>query len=114
MKISENANYGNWVPGALMKRLWVVTAALCAVTVLLISIVKKPIPAIAGAVVTAVVFFFTLYMNTCRMLFDFNVGGVMGNVHQFLVDHFPWEESRKAQGITDGSGLMAARWSYRL
>ena len=30
----------------------------------------------------------------------------MGDVHQFLVDHFPWQESRKEQGVTDGSGLI--------
>lgn len=33
-------------------------------------------------------------------------GGVMGEVHQFLTDHFPWEESRKKHGIEDGSGQI--------
>ncbi len=106
MKMSKDANYGNWVPAALMKTLWTVTAVLCVATLLLFVLFKTPVPGIIGAVVVLVALCFTLYMQKCRKAFDFREGGIMGNVHQFLVDHFPWEESREAQGVTDGSGLI--------
>ena len=31
MKMSKDANYGNWVPTAMMKTPWGVTAVLCSV-----------------------------------------------------------------------------------
>ena len=42
MKMSEKTNYGNWVPEALMKSLWTLTAVLCAVTALLFIFIKTP------------------------------------------------------------------------
>lgn len=106
MTMSKEANYGNWVPEALMKTLWTVTAALCAVTVLLFVFIKSPAAGIISAVITLAAFCFTFYMQRCRKAFDFKGGAVMGNVHQFLVDHFPWEESRRTQGIRNGSGFI--------
>ena len=111
MKMSEEANYGNWVPAAMMKMLWGATAVLCSVTVALYVLCRRQIvmtaaPWIVGLALTVVALCFTLYMQRCRKLFDFRGGGVMGEVHQFLVDHFPWEESRQAQGVVDGSGLI--------
>ncbi len=106
MKLSEKANYGNWVPAALMKTMWTVTAVLCAATVLLFVFMKTPAAGIIGAVIALASFCFTLYMQKCRKAFDFNGGGVMGNVHQFLVDHFPWEASRRALGIKDGGLIL--------
>ena len=69
MKMSKEADYGNWVPAAALAM--------------------------------------TLYMQRCRQLFDFGSGGVMGDIHQFLVDHFPWEESR-ARGCR-GPGCLSER-----
>ena len=111
MKMSKDANYGNWVPAAMMKTLWGATAVLCSVTVALLILCRRQIwlsavPGIIGIVLTAAALCFTLYMQKCRNAFDFQGGGVMGDVHQFLVDHFPWEESRKAAGVTDGCGLI--------
>ena len=106
MEMSKKADYGNWVPAAMMKMLWIAAGVLCAVTVLLFAQVKSPIPGIIALVLAAAVLCFALYMQRCRKLFDFYGGGVMGEIHQFLVDHFPWEESRKVQGVLDGSGLI--------
>ena len=35
MKMSEKADYGNWVPATLMKTLWSMTAVLVTITILL-------------------------------------------------------------------------------
>jgi len=60
---NKNTNYGNWVPAAMMKTCGVVIAVLV----------------------------FTMYMKKCRDIFDFNKGGMMGKVHQYLVDHMAWD-----------------------
>lgn len=106
MKMSKEADYGNWVPAAMMKRLWATTGVLFLITVLLLALLRNHIPGILGLIATIAMLCVTLYMRRCRALFDFQGGGVMGEIHQFLVDHFPWEETRRMQGIQDGSGTI--------
>lgn len=106
MKMSKEADYGNWVPTAMMKILWCATTVLIVATVLLLALLKTKIPGIVLLVITLMALCMTVYMQICRRKFDFNGGGVMGDVHQFLVDHFPWEKSRNEQGVADGSGLI--------
>lgn len=106
MKMSKEADYGNWVPTAMMKILWCATTVLIVATVLLLALLKTKIPGIVLLVITLMALCMTVYMQICRRKFDFNGGGVMGDVHQFLVDHFPWEKSCKEQGVADGSGLI--------
>ena len=106
MKMSKEANYGNWVPAAMMKKLWIASSAFCVVTILLFLLVKNKVAGVVGLIVTIVAFCMTFYMQKCQKLFDFQQGGVMGDIHQFLVDHFPWEESRKILGVNDGNGLI--------
>ena len=104
--MSDHADYGNWVPAAMMKTLWSATAALYVTAVLLLLLVKTPVPGMIAAIAALAALCMTAYMQRCRQLFDFQGGGVMGEIHQFLVDHFPWEESRQSKGITDASGLI--------
>ena len=106
MKMSKEADYGNWVPTAMMKILWCATTVPIVATVLLLALLKTKIPGIVLLVITLMALCMTVYMQICRRKFDFNGGGVMGDVHQFLVDHFPWEKSRNEQGVADGSGLI--------
>ena len=106
IKMSREADYGNWVPAAMMKTLWSATAAMCVVTLLLCILLNNKVPGIIMLIVTVAALCMTIYMQRCRYLFDFNGGGVMGDVHQFLIDHFPWESSRKEMGVSDGSGLI--------
>ena len=91
IKMSREADYGNWVPAAMMKTLWSATAAMCVVTLLLFILLNNKVPGIIMLIVTVAALCMTIYMQRCRYLFDFNGGGVMGDVHQFLIDHFPWE-----------------------
>lgn len=57
----------------------------------------------------------TIYMTECRKLFDFKGGGVMGSIHQFLVNHFPFMDAVGAGGsgtildIGCGAGALTNR-----
>ena len=61
--MNEKADYGNWVPAAMMKTLWTATAAIALADVLLFVLLKSPVPGIIGAVVTLAALCMTLYMQ---------------------------------------------------
>ena len=115
LQMNRKADYGNWVPAAMMKTLWIATAAIALVTVLLFALIKSSVPGIIGTLVTLAALCMTLYMQKCRKLFDFQGGGVMGQIHQFLADHFPWKEAVGEKGtgriidIGCGAGALTNR-----
>ena len=78
MKLSAKANYGNWVPANMMKMLYIATAAIIAVTVVLFIVLDSRLPGIIGAVVSLACVCMTAYMQICRNIFDFRKGGMMG------------------------------------
>ena len=107
MTMNKNADYGNWVPAAMMGMLWGMTAGFAAITAVLLIFLKTKIPGIICIVITAAVLCMTVYMQICRNIFDFNGGGVMGAIHQFLVDHFHWDKNREGTIIDIGCGAGA-------
>ena len=52
LQMNQKADYGNWVPAAMMKTLWTATAAIAIVTVLMFVLIKSPVPGVIGIVVT--------------------------------------------------------------
>ena len=100
----KKTDYGNWVPLALMKRLAAIAGALLAGEVLLI-VLDGPtaLTLLVGGLLAAAVILW-LYMLRCRVLFDFNRGGLMGQVHQYLTDHLPWDGRGTLLDIGCGSG----------
>ena len=107
MEMSKNADYGNWVPAAMLKMMWMVSSILTVVAVLLIIFLTTKIPGIILLLIALAALGMTIYMQRCRKLFDFNGGGVMGAIHQFLVDHFLWEKDREGHIIEIGCGAGA-------
>ena len=102
IQMSPKADYGNWVPAAMMRTLWIATAGIAFVDILLFVLIKTPVPGIILAIALLAALCMTIYMQRCRQLFDFRGGGVMGRIHQFLADHFPWQEA----AAEDGSGRI--------
>ena len=51
LQMNQKADYGNWVPAAMMKTLWTATAAIAIVTVLMFVLIKSPVPGVIGIVV---------------------------------------------------------------
>lgn len=105
----KKTDYGNWVPLALMKRLAAIAGALLAGEVLLI-VLDGPtaLTLLVGGLLAAAVILW-LYMLRCRVLFDFNRGGLMGQVHQYLTDHLPWDGRGTLLDIGCGSGALTIR-----
>lgn len=109
----KKTDYGNWVPLALMKRLAAIAGALLAGEVLLV-VLDGPtaLTLLVGGLLAAAVILW-LYMLRCRVLFDFNRGGLMGQVHQYLTDHLPWDGRGTLLDIGCGSGALTIRCAKR-
>ncbi len=107
MEMNRKADYGNWVPLAMIRMQWIATCVIAVITVVLFIFLKTKIPGIIGTVIFLAALAMTVYMQICRNIFDFNGGGVMGAIHQFLVDHFHWDKSREGTIIDIGCGAGA-------
>lgn len=105
---NKNTNYGNWVPAAMMRSCGIVLAVLIVLTMVCIDFQFK-IPAAILGILGAVVLIFTMYMKKCRDIFDFNKGGMMGKVHQYLVDHMKWDGNGTLLDIGCGAGALTVR-----
>ena len=79
IKMNEKADYGNWVPMAMMKMMWGTSIGLCVVTIALFALLHTKIPGVIALLVTLASLCMTIYMTRCRQLFAFNGGGVMGD-----------------------------------
>ena len=102
MKMSKQADYGNWVPAAMMRLLWGMSAACVVLTLLVGALWKNAAVAIILGILAIAMLLMSAYMQRCSDLFAFEKGGVMGEVHQFLMDHFDWKRAAKP----DGSGSI--------
>ena len=107
--LSEKGNYGNWVPANMMKLMVAGDIVLAVLTVLFAAVLRIAVPAWITAVLLVILLAYTLYMWRCRVAFDFNKGGVMGDVHQYLVDHLPWDGKGKLLDIGCGAGALTMR-----
>ena len=107
MEMNKNADYGNWVPSAMLKMMWIVTGTIIVISTVLLILLKTKIPGIILLVIALAALAMTIYMQRCKTLFDFNGGGVMGAIHQFLVDHFQWEKNKEGRIIDIGCGAGA-------
>ncbi len=107
MEMNRNAEYGNWVPAAMLRMMWTVSCIITVAAVALLIFLRTKIPGIILLVVAFAALAMTVYMQRCKALFDFNGGGVMGAIHQFLVDHFPWDKDQEGRIIDIGCGAAA-------
>ena len=109
----QTPDYGNWVPAAMMKTLAVLTAVLLIVELLFLILLKNAILSVIGGILLVLVASFTVYMQRCRVLFDFRRGGLMGKVHQYLVDHLDWDGNGTLLDIGCGAGALTIRCARR-
>ena len=106
-------DYGNWVPRSMMRVLSALLILLLAGEVLLITLVRSAVFCIPGGGIVLIVLALWSYMLRCRVLFDFDRGGLMGRIHQFLVDHLEWDGNGALLDVGCGSGALLIRCAKR-
>ena len=109
IQMSKKADYGNWVPKSMMKLLWGMSVFLVAADVLIILFAKIPVISVLVGVLAVAVLIMSAYMQKCRQIFDFRKGGMMGDVHQFLVDHLKWDGKGELLDIGCGAAALTIR-----
>ena len=105
---NKDTNYGNWVPKAMMTSCGIAIAVLAVITVVL-AVLQMTVFAAAVGALFVVVAVFTWYMKKCRDIFDFNKGGLMGKIHQYLLDHMEWDGNGSLLDIGCGAGALTIR-----
>lgn len=109
----QKPDYGNWVPAAMMKILAALTVVLLIAELLFLFFLENVIlSVIVGILLTATVLF-SIYMWRCRVIFDFRRGGLMGEIHQYLVDHLDWDGTGTLLDIGCGAGALTIRCARR-
>lgn len=104
IRMSEKADYGNWVSDKMLCAGGIVSAAafgLCAVCP------EKAAVALSAVGLTA--FALTMYMKKCSDFFDFNKGSMMGKMHNYLLEHLKWEGKGRLLDIGCGAGALTIK-----
>ena len=113
MKKENQPDYGNWVPKAMMKMMIALTILLLCAESLCLFVLHHTLLSILFGVLLLLFLLFTLYMWRCRVLFDFRQGNLMGDIHQFLVEHLAWDGKGTLLDIGCGSGALTIRCAKR-
>lgn len=112
-KMQQKTNYGNWVPktmiiaGSAVAAVFAIAAILCGV------LWKNGVATVIFGILCLIVLGFTLYMKRCRDIFDFEKGGMMGKVHEYLVEHLEWNGEGTLLDIGCGAGPLTIRCAKR-
>lgn len=109
----EKTDYGNWVPAAMMKICGIITGILLLLEAAGILWFRNLIVNVIVGFFFLIVLVFTLYMWRCRNIFDFEKGGLMGEIHEYLVLHLPWDGKGTLLDIGCGAGALTMRCAKR-
>ncbi len=112
-KQNQKTNYGNWVPANLMYMAAAVLAVLALLEALNLLVWKHPLVCAAAGILFVLVLAFALYMGKCRRTFAFDGGGLMGEIHEFLVNHLLWNGKGTLLDIGCGAGALTIRCAKR-
>ena len=102
-------DYGNWVPAAMMQLCVAISVILFVVEIAGIFLIHNIVMNGIVGILFLIMLVYTIYMWRCRVLFDFNKGGLMGKVHEYLVTHLDWDGEGTLLDIGCGSGALTIR-----
>lgn len=106
---NNQPNYENWVP---VKMLYCLSAAVL-IALALLALAINYTDGWLWTTLTALLSFFTLflwvYMYLCRRKLSFSKGGLMGRVHEYLLDHLQWDGQGTLLDVGCGAGALTIR-----
>lgn len=105
----KKLDYGNWVPGNMMHLLWGITALLAIANILNFCIFTN----IAADVILLCMLLLStgmsVYMQICRNIFAYEKGGLMGRIHDYLLEHLYWNGEGDLLEIGCGAGALSIK-----
>lgn len=106
---NRKPDYGNWIPMPFMRILYSVSAVLLLFTAVSVLAHWSFIITLVAGVLLLASLTVTIYMQVCRNAFSFERGGLMGEIHQFLIDHLDWDGHGRLLDIGCGAGALTIR-----
>lgn len=112
-KQKRTTDYGNWVPVLMMQAFAILLAVLLVAEILVAAVWKNTAAGIIIGIIFLVILVFAVYMGICRQKFAFEKGGLMGEIHEFLVEHLLWNGEGTLLDIGCGAGALTIRCAKR-
>jgi methyltransferase domain protein len=107
--MERKTNYGNWIPITILRICYGVSALL----ILLFLFFLCCWPCLWAEIITGILAVISpvvsVFMHYCRYIFSFNGGGLMGEIHQFLIDHLEWKGDGTLLDIGCGAAALTNR-----
>ena len=107
--MSNQTNYGNWVPEKMFPPLFGGGAVLLAAALGCAFWAHRTVPAIVLAILGAVLLAYGIYMYLCHEEFAFGKGNMMAKIHEHLVQHLDWDGKGRLLDIGCGAGALTVR-----
>lgn len=101
--------YGNWIPGNVLLRFWGMTGVLLLGFSLSLVLGRGNLLPLLLGISLFMVGSMTLYLQFCHYAYAFHGGGVMGEIHRFLLTRLPWKGQERLLEIGCGSGALTIR-----
>ncbi len=114
MKENEKkTNYGNWVPENLMRKMWIAAGVIFLLWIINWIFLKSMIFAVIFGFFFLLMLAVSVYMQRCKAIFAFEKGGLMGEIHEYLVNHLPYKGDGTLLDIGCGAGALTIRCAKR-
>ncbi|SFG43369.1 class I SAM-dependent methyltransferase [Prevotella sp. KH2C16] len=101
--------YGNWIPVKLVGILLSITLVFFVVFGLTMLYSESTLLKVLTTLLFLAAVFIFGYMIYVRRAFDFRHGGLMGKIHQYVLDHLAWDGKGRLLDVGCGSGALTIR-----
>lgn len=112
-KRERKTDYGNWVSVTFMRALYCISALLIVLFAISVNYLGYGILTVAAGLLMLAGVVLTIHMHICRRIFSFEGGGLMGKIHQHLIDNLDWNGQGKLLDIGCGAGALTVRCALK-
>lgn len=109
----KRAEYGNWVPSIVFKIMIPASILLLLIFFAFVFLFDNIILSTVMFFIFALFILFTSYMWLCQRYFSFEHGGLMGDIHEYLLNNMDWDGRGILIDIGCGSGALTIRCAKR-
>lgn len=108
-KNRREPEYGNWIPAKLVGIFLAATLALLVFFIFTMLYCEHWLLKVLAGILLLVATLLFGYMICVRRAFSFKHGGLMGKVHQYVLDCLAWDGKGKLLDVGCGSGALTIR-----
>ncbi len=109
----KKTDYGNWVPDKMMRKMWGAAGVIFLLWIINWIFLRSTIFAIIFGFFFLLMLAVSIYMQRCRSIFSFEKGGLMGEIHEYLVNRLPYNGDGTLLDIGCGAGALTIRCAKR-